>query len=286
MKKEKLQAIIYVIFAGLGFALMSFFVRLSGDVPTMEKAFFRNLVAFFVAWGTMKKEHVTFTLPSGGKKWLFFRCAFGTVGIICNFYAVDHMNIADANMLNKLSPFFAIIASVFILGEMADAVEWTTVAIAFIGALFIIKPSFQVEFLVGLIGALGGICAGTAYTCLRKATTFGMNGRLIVMCFSGFSCLVCIPFMAGSFVIPELWQLACLVMAGVSATIGQFSITKAYTKAPAKEISVFDYSQILFAAVLGLLFFDQIPDLYSLIGYVIIIGVAVFRWKYNLRKDV
>ena len=79
-------------------------------------------------------------------------------------------------------------------------------------------------------------------------------------------------------------QLLCLLLAGVSATGGQIFITKAYTKAPAKEISVFDYTQVLFAALLGFAFFGQIPDWMSLVGYLVIIGSAIFKWNY-LRKE-
>ena len=76
-----------------------------------------------------------------------------------------------------------------------------------------------------------------------------------------------------------------LFLAGPAATGGQLSITKAYTKAPAKEISVFDYSQVIFAALLGFVFLQQIPDYLSVIGYVIIIGSAIFKWNYNLRYE-
>ena len=76
-------------------------------------------------------------------------------------------------------------------------------------------------------------------------------------------------------------------MAGLAAAGGQFAVTYAYTFAPAKEISVFDYSQVIFAAVLGFLLFQQIPDLYSLIGYGIIILIAVFMYVYTReKKDV
>ena len=80
-------------------------------------------------------------------------------------------------------------------------------------------------------------------------------------------------------------QILCLIMAGVSASLGQFSITTAYKYAPAKEISVFDYTQVVFAALLGIIFFKETPTLYSIIGYVLIIGVAVYRWYINLKSD-
>ena len=72
-------------------------------------------------------------------------------------------------------------------------------------------------------------------------------------------------------------------MAGVSASLGQFSITNAYKYAPAKEISVFDYTQVIFAAILGIIFFGEVPVALSILGYTIIIGVAIIRWRRNLR---
>ena len=104
---------------------------------------------------------------------------------------------------------------------------------------------------------------------------------MIVFFFSAFSTLVTLPYIIFDFHPMELWQWAALIMAGVAAMGGQLNITAAYTYAPAKEISVFDYSQIIFAAVLGFFFFGQLPDMYSVLGYVLIIGAAVGRWWYR-----
>ena len=75
-----------------------------------------------------------------------------------------------------------------------------------------------------------------------------------------------------------------LLAAGASATGGQIFITRAYSFAPAREISVFDYSQVIFAAALGFIFLNQLPDILSVFGYVIIIGAAVWKWKCNKEK--
>ena len=97
------------------------------------------------------------------------------------------------------------------------------------------------------------------------------------MFFSTFSTLVCLPFFLASYQPMTIKQLLFLLGAGLAATGGQLSITAAYTYAPAKEISVYDYTQVIFAAIWGFLFFGQIPDAWSVIGYVIIIGAAVYR---------
>ncbi len=278
------QGIVYIIAAGFFFALMTFFVRLSGDLPTMEKAFFRNAVAAVVSLTMLARSNEGFRIQKGSMPSLFMRSVCGTTGLICNFYAIDKMNISDANMLNKLSPFFAIIASVFILKEMANSFEWGTVAVAFIGALLVVKPSFHMNFVYALIGLAGGLGAGVAYTFVRKLGKHGERGPVIVMFFSVFSCVVTFPFMIAMYEPMTLKQFGILMLAGIAATGGQLCITKAYTKAPAKEISVFDYSQVIFAALLGMFFLGQLPDIYSIAGYVIIIGSAAAKWAYNLKK--
>ena len=78
-------------------------------------------------------------------------------------------------------------------------------------------------------------------------------------------------------------QIIFLLLAGIAATGGQFSITAAYAKAPAKEISVFDYSQIIFATMLGFVLFGEIPDKYSFTGYVLIILASLGTFLYNMR---
>lgn len=283
---DKKQGILYIIMAGLFFALMTFFVRMAGNLPTMQKAFFRNAVAAVAALLLLARSEEGFKIKKSGWRDLFLRSFFGTMGLICNFYAVDRLAIADANILNKLSPFFAIIMSYFILKEKANKTEWLCVVVAFIGALFVVKPSMDMQFVNAMIGMLGGFGAGVAYTFVRKLGKAGERGPVIVMCFSVFSCIVTAPFLIIGAKPMSLYQIVMLLLAGAAATGGQLSITKAYTKAPAKEISVFDYSQVVFAAALGLIFLGQIPDLMSIIGYVIIIGSAVFKWNYNLQHEL
>lgn len=282
---DKKQGILYIIMAGLFFALMTFFVRMAGNLPTMQKAFFRNAVAAVAALFLLARSEEGFKIKKSSWRDLFLRSFFGTMGLICNFYAVDRLAIADANILNKLSPFFAIIMSYFILKEKANKTELLCVVVAFIGALFVVKPSMDMQFVNAMIGMLGGFGAGVAYTFVRKLGKAGERGSVIVMCFSVFSCIVTTPFLIIGAKPMSLYQIVMLLLAGAAATGGQLSITKAYTKAPAKEISVFDYSQVVFAAALGLVFLGQIPDLMSIIGYVIIIGSAVFKWNYNLQHE-
>ena len=282
---NKRIGILYILGAAFGFAMMGLFVRLAGELPTFEKVFSRNFVAAAVAFVMLIKNGYRWQ-NIGRKNWilLLLRSSCGFVGVICNFYAIDHMNIADASILNKLSPFFAILLSFIILQEKPVIMDILTTVVAFIGAIFVVKPSADFAFLVAMVGVLGGFMAVVAYALVRKMTGGGVTGMFIVFFFSAFSSICCIPLMAINFITPSPTQFAMLVGSGFSAMIGQICITKAYTYAPAKEISVYDYTQVIYSALLGFIFVGQIPDVLSLLGYIIIISMAVVKWVYNNKK--
>lgn len=279
------KAILFVLLEAVGFSLMSFFVRLAGDLPTMEKAFFRNAVAAVVALVILLRSPEKMTIQKGSLPLLLLRSTFGVIGIIANFWAIDHLAIADANILNKLSPFFAILMSVVILHELPGRIDIVCVIMAFTGALFVIRPTQGVASFPALIGAMGGFAAGTAYTILRKLRLRGERGPVIVFFFSVFSLLVCLPQMLLGFQPMSPLQFLCLLCAGCSAALGQLSITKAYSLAPAREISVFDYSQVIFAGIWGLAFLGEVPDRMSLIGYAVIIAAAFIRWYAGKKHN-
>lgn len=283
---ERSKGICFILLSALCFALMSLFVKLSGDLPSMEKAFFRNIVALVFAAFILYRRHIPLKLEKRNALALFLRCFCGTVGLICNFYAIDHLAISDANMLNKMSPFFAIIFSFLILKEKVAPYQAICVITAFIGTLFILRPGFDsmVTF-PAFIGLLGGIGAGIAYTMVRVLGNRGVKGPLIVFSFSLFSTLVTLPYLIFDYAPMNGKQFLFLLLAGLAASGGQFSITAAYTHAPAKDISIFDYMQIIFSSLLGLIVLHEVPVWLSVVGYFIIIGSSLAMFLIRRRKE-
>ena len=276
--------ILYILGAALGFAGMNLFVNLAGALPTMQKVFFRNLFAAIIVFFVLLFSKEKFRIHSKEcLPWLFLRSILGFIGVILNFYAIDHIgSISDASILNKLSPFFAIVFSIFLLKEKPRLVEMILVLIAFGGAMCVVRPSFDVKVIPALSGFISGACAGFAYTCVRMLGIKGERGMMTVFFFSAFSTLVALPFFIAQYEPMTGLQFLYLVLAGISATVGQFCITAAYRHAPAKEIAVFDYAQVPFAAILGYFILSQIPDVWSFVGYAIIIGAAVVKWALHM----
>ena len=285
--KKKIFGILFILGAALMFALMNLFVNLAGELPLMQKVFFRNFFATIVVFVLLCFSKEKFRIHDKSCiLWLFLRAGIGFLGVILNFYAIDHIgSSADASILNKLSPFFAILFSVFLMREKPTIPEIIFVLIAFAGAMLVVNPRFDMRVVPALAGLGGGACAGFAYTCVRVLTKKGERNYLIIFFFSAFSTLLSLPFMIAFYKPMTGMQWLYMVLAGLAAAGGQFFITAAYRQAPAKEIAVFDYAQVLFAAVLGFAFLSQIPKIQSIVGYVVIIGAAVGNFVYRLEKS-
>lgn len=284
---NKTKGIICILLSAFFFSGMSSFINLSGDLLVPQKVFFRNLVALFCASAVLLKNHQPFKPIKGCLKYHFLRSSVGLLGVFGNFYATTHMaHTADAAMLNKLSPFATLIFCALFLKEKVKPKQAVAIVIAFIGAMFVIKPTLSnVELVPSLAGFIGGVSAGAAYTTVRHMANKGENGRFTVFFFSAFSVVVTAPYLVFNYHPMTPQQLFYLFMVGVCAAGGQFAITAAYTFAPSSEISIYDYSNIIFTAIEGYFFLGhQIPDVLSIVGYFIICLMAVWMFIYNNKS--
>lgn len=271
------KGILLMLISSIGFAIMTLFVKLSGELPSIQKTFFRNLVSAIIAFSLVIYHKESLFGKKENQLVLLGRSIFGTLGIIFLFYAIDHLVLSDADMLNKMSPFLVIIFSAIFLKEKVQPFQMATIILAFIGMLFIVKPSFSVDFVPYFIGVLSAIFAAAAYTLLR---VLGNREKFytVVFYFSFFSTVVLLPFLILFYEPMTGKQITYLLLAGLFATVGQFGITLAYKYAPARDISIFTYSTVIFTTVLSFSFFGEGPDVYSMIGYVIILGAMTYMF--------
>ena len=195
--KKKIYGVLFILGAALGFALMNLFVNLAGELPLMQKVFFRNFFATVIVFFTLLFSKEKFRIHDKSCiLWLFLRAGIGFLGVVLNFYAIDHIgSISDASILNKLSPFFAILFSVFLMREKPSIPEMIFVLIAFAGAMLVVNPRFDMQIVPAISGFLSGACAGFAYTCVRVLGKKGERNDMIIFFFSAFSTLVSLPFM-------------------------------------------------------------------------------------------
>ena len=271
--RQHTRGIACMLFSAASFSLMNVCVHMAGDLPAMQKSFFRNLIALGVSLSLILWKRTPLRIPKGQFRHLFSRSFFGTIGVVCNYYSVDHMLLSDATMLNKMSPFFSALFAVWILKE-----KITWVHVSFLGVEGLLSSA-------AIVALMGGLCAGIAYTEVRKLGTGGVDKNWIILFFSAFSCICALPFLVFDYAPMTASQLLFLILAGLTATGGQFGVTAAYCYVAAAEISIYDYSQIIFAALFGYLFFAQIPDLYSVVGYIIVCAAAIGMAMYSEKRN-
>jgi drug/metabolite transporter (DMT)-like permease len=96
-----------------------------------------------------------------------------------------------------------------------------------------------------------------------------------------------LPFMMMNFVLPTTTQLTYLILTGIFAAIAQFTLTYSYKYAPASEVAIYNYTNIVFSAILGLLIWNEVPDYLSVVGgaIIVIMAIAVYL-EMNFKKQV
>lgn len=276
-----------MILSSLSFALMGMMVKYTEGAHLFQKVLFRNLVMLFLILFPMLKSRPwrredgwrVFTGRRENRIYLFFRAFIGQAGVFLYFYAVVNLNLADSAMLNRLSPFFVTLCAVIFLKEKLPRYQIPALVAAFVGVLLVIKPQFDLRVMPALSGLASAMTAGAAYSLVNY-----LGGReeadTVIFWFALVATITALlpaiiwwqPLGAGQ------W-LGLLVM-GVFAAGGQYFLTLGYQRAPAAEISIYNYTHVLFSGLLGWIVFGEVPDLLSVLGGGIIIAVALFLfWK-------
>ncbi|MFO3702241.1 DMT family transporter [Staphylococcus felis] len=275
---SKVKGIIAILISAVGFSFMAVFFRLAGDLPVFQKSLARNLVAMFIPLFFIIKYKQPFLGKLSSQPLLMLRSTLGLLGVLLNIYAIDHMVLSDADILMKLNPFWTILLSLFFLKEYIKKYQITAMLIAIVGMLFIVKPEFSSDVVPAVVGLLAGVFAAAAYTAVRALSTREAP-YTIVFYFSFFSVVALLPFVIFTYQPMSKLQMLYLVLAGLSAAVGQIGITIAYRLAPAKDISIFTYASIIFTAIIGFILFGESPDFYASIGYIIILGASYYMFQ-------
>ena len=271
------KALWYALASAFSFSIMGLFVKLASDVAVLDKVVFRNLISLVIALVIVLKNRRSFIGQRRNQLALMGRSLLGIGGVVCFFWAIDHLLLADATMLTKLSPFFvAIFAAVFLREHLTIRVA-AALTLGFAGGLLVIKPSFDLEVLPALIGAASSVFAGGAYVLLRYLRNREAP-ETIVLHFSAVSVIGLLPFVLPDFDRPTLTEGLWLLGIGIGAAAGQLTLTASYRHAPAGRVALIGYATIIFSALFGWLWWTEVPDLLSIAGGFLIIagGVVAF----------
>lgn len=284
---NKFKGIILIILSALFFAAMNGFIKEVKGIPLGEKVFYRNIMLFVVSIVIIIKNKSSFLGHKGSRIQLVLRGAFGTLGILAGFYALQHMILPNETMFADLNIFFIIIFSFIFLKERVNVIQVTAIVIAFIGVLFIIKPSakYHMSLIPVIVAIISAALSGGAYTIIRGIRS-KEKPETIVFFLALVSLIFTVPSMIIHYVPLTTHQLILLMLSGVCIAGAEVCATKAYTYAPGKEISVFGYTEMIFSMIISFVFFGALPKPMQYIGYILIIlgGLIVFLYDRKIYR--
>lgn len=253
--------------------------------PVLEIVFFRNAFAFVPVLIYVSRTSgfsVLKTRRLGGHA---TRAGVGLVGMVCGFTAVSMLPLTESTALSFASPLFMTALSALILKEVVGVHRWAAVAIGFVGVLIMVRPdpghmaNLGTAFaLLGALGAAGAMIAIREIGRTEPGPTivfyFTLAGMLL-----GLSSL---PF--GGWTIPDFATLAMLISAGLIGGTGQLFLTEALRRAPVAVIAPFDYSQLIWAGIIGYLVWDEIPRTATIAGALVVAGSGVYILYRETRR--
>jgi len=274
--------ILMMILSSICFALVGAMIKFIGNIPLMEMIFFRNLPSILILPLILKNKNIS--LKGKNKPLLLFRCFFGFLSAVGYFYTFKTMTMTDAMTIRQLSPFFIVVLAIIFLKEKMFLQRIAVFLLVFLGSLLVIKPGIRLEMFPAIVGILAAIFSAGAHVSLRNLRLTD-HPLVIVNYFafvSGLMALVILIWQK-NFIIPDLISLINLLLLGLIALGAQITLTKAYQMAPASMVSLYTYSQIIFATIFGLLFFRELPDLLSILGASLIIISGYLNYKLKIE---
>ena len=283
---NKQKALLLMTLSTLSFSIMQIFVKFTaGAFHTMEQVFMRNLITLFFGAFMALRSHEPLLGKKGDRTALLARSVLGFIGVAGYFYATTHMNVADASLLHRSSPFFVIIFSAIFLKNRLKRVQVAALLLAFAGAILVINPAFNSRVSVALIGLLSAAGAGGAYVIISYLK--GKEGNAtIIFFFSAVSCLLSAVMGFSHFTMPHGIQWLLLLGIGVFAAFGQILLTQAYKMTEPGEVSIMNYLGIAFSAVLGFFLLDERIGLRSLAGMLCIFAAAALLYFIKNSKPI
>ena len=265
------------------FCLMSMVVKLSATtVGTLQQVFFRNLVSLIAVGVVIWKRNLPFLGEKQYQPALFARSFFGFVGVIMLFYATANARQADIAILSRTSPIWTTVFAALILKEKISKVQVPVIALCLAGTVVAMRPSFDSNILPLLLAAATAVSSGLAYTMIAFCKG-KVHPLTVIFHFSLFSTVAGFFLMLPTFTMPTFRAVIMLILIGVFAAGGQIGLTFAYQKAPASEVSIYDYVGIVVSMLIGNLVFGEPLAASSILGGVLITSSALWSYWYNHR---
>jgi len=265
----------FMLISACVFSVMNGLIKHVGEeLHTFEVVFFRCLfgLLFLLPFLRGTGLRIYCTARPGMHA---IRVAVGIAGMFCIFYAVTHMQLAAAVSISYARPLFMIVLAILVLGEDVRWRRGLATVTGFIGVLVVMRPDPSALDLSALSALASAACVAGAMTMVKLLSRTERPLTILMWFATGAVVVSAIPAaMVWQWPEPFTWVLLLLI--GAAASLAQFLAINAYREGEATLVTPFDYSQILWATLIGLMAFSEVPDLWTFVGAAIIIGSALY----------
>jgi len=276
-----------MILSAFGFSLMAVCVKLASGqgMPVLEIVAARALVSLVLSYVDVRRKGIS--LLGHKKHLLVLRGMVGALALICVYYAITQMPLAEATVLQYLHPMFTAVLALIFLKERIQTSTMLSVVFSFIGLLLVARPEIffglsksDLSWFAISAAVLGAFGSALAYVLVRKLNETE-DASVIIFYFPMVALPISIGLLGSDFVMPTGWAWLTLLFVGIFTQIGQIGLTKAMRTETASKATAFSYLQVVFAVLLGWLIFGEIPDFWVVLGGgLILIGAIVNAfWK-------
>ncbi|MFO1309579.1 MAG: DMT family transporter [Burkholderiales bacterium] len=279
---------LWMLVAGLAFALMGVFVKLaSANYSTAEIVFWRAAVQTVVAWTVLRRAGIPVRTQKLGMH--VHRGVAGFVSLFMFFYALTELPVATAMTLNYSSPLFLAILLAVLARARPDAKLVGTVLLGFVGVVLLLRPTFAADlWWPGLVGLLSGAISSVAYWNVRELVQAEEPEARVVFYFGLFALAGAIVWMT-----PQPWHAPSvetgwtLAAVGALGALGQLAMTRAYGQGSTLVTAALSYSGIVFSSVIGIAFLGDRLGWASWLGIALIVaaGILAVHLRHGRRED-
>lgn len=280
MQNDLRRGALFAISAAAAFSVTGTCVKAaSAHAPNEVVVFFRSAVSLLALLPWILRQGVSslYSQRIGGHLW---RAAFGVSAMYAFFYAIGHMHLAEAMLLTYSTPLFIPFIAWFWIGEKPPLVVYPAALIGLAGITLIVKPgAADINWIAGAVGACSGVLAACAMVSIRRISDTEPAPR-IVFYFVAMATLISAIPMLWAWQTPDASTSLQLIGAGLTATVGQLCLTRAYALAPAARVGPFTYSAVIFSAVIAWILWDERIDGWSALGSLLVVATCVMvGWK-------
>ena len=275
-----------MLLSALAFALMATCVKavsLKG-IPVFEIVAARAVVSAFLSYLVVKRKKIS--IWGNNKPWLLARGLVGACALMCVYYAITTLPLAEATILQYLHPIFTALLALLFLKESIQRSTITCIVLSLLGIFVMLEPNLLqitgnsypwISIIAGISGAFG---SAIAYVIVKKLTKTE-DSSVIVFYFPIIALPISIFLLGSDFVVPSLMMTGLLIMVGVFTQIGQIGLTKALHCGDASKASAYSYVQVIFSVFIGWVYFSEVPIITTIIGGSLIMAGALVNvlWK-------